>query len=99
MIPIMMRLMFAAALLGAAATLEAAEQPVTFQNLVPPEPNRADEPPAEKFSLDRALHFLDSASLDWQQSWQCFTCHTNISYLRRTVRENNHATDYLVDGG
>ena len=29
----------------------------------------------------KASHFLDSASLDWQRSWQCFTCHTNISYL------------------
>lgn len=67
-------------LLGARATLEAAE-PVTSENLVAPEPNRADEPLAEKFSLERAVHFLDSASLDWQRSWQCFTCHTNISYL------------------
>ena len=68
------------ALLGAATTPEAAE-PVTLENLVAPEPNRADEPLAEKFSLEQASHFLDSASLDWQRSWQCFTCHTNISYL------------------
>jgi squalene-hopene/tetraprenyl-beta-curcumene cyclase len=60
--------------------LEAAE-PVTLENLVPPEPNRADEPLAQSFSMQRAADFLDSASLDWQQSWQCFTCHTNVSYL------------------
>ncbi|MBL8829641.1 MAG: squalene--hopene cyclase [Planctomycetaceae bacterium] len=60
--------------------IEAAE-PVTLDNLIAPEANRADEPLAEAFSLDRAAHFLDSAALDWQQSWQCFTCHTNISYL------------------
>ena len=69
-----------AALFGAATSLAAVE-PVTFENLVPPASNRADEPLAEKFSLNKALHFLDSASLDWQQSWGCFTCHTNVSYL------------------
>ena len=73
-------LLLAAALIGPASPLEADDQ-VTFDNLVPPEPNRADEPLAEKFSMKRALHFLDSASLEWQQSWQCLTCHTNISYL------------------
>ena len=67
-------------LLGAATAPEAAE-PVTLENLVAPEPNMADEPLAEKFSLEQASRFLDSASLDWQRSWQCFTCHTNIAYL------------------
>ncbi len=62
-------------------TSAAAAEPVTLENLVSPEANRADEPLAKAYSLDRALHFLDSASLDWQQSWQCFTCHTNVSYL------------------
>ena len=38
MIPITIRLMLAAAVLGAAATLEAAEEPGTFENLVPPTP-------------------------------------------------------------
>src|SRR5262249_35255670 len=47
----------------------------------PPEPNRADEPLAKEFSFNRAVRFLDAAALDWQESWQCFTCHTNISYL------------------
>lgn len=67
-------------LIGVAAKANAIE-PVTLENLVPPEPNRADEPRAEKFSLEKAVHFLDSASLEWQNSWGCFTCHTNISYL------------------
>lgn len=61
-------------------TVNAAE-PVTFENLIVPEPNRADEPLAKEFSMQQAARFLDSASLDWQQSWQCFTCHTNVSYL------------------
>jgi squalene-hopene/tetraprenyl-beta-curcumene cyclase len=69
-----------AALVSSAAALEAAE-PVTLENVEAPDSNSADEPLAEKFSLDRAAHFLDSASLEWQRSWQCFTCHTNISYL------------------
>lgn len=72
------------------ATSLMAAEPVTLENLQPPEANRADEPLAENYSLDRALHFLDSASLEWQQSWQCFTCHTNVSYLiaRPTVSAN-----------
>jgi squalene-hopene/tetraprenyl-beta-curcumene cyclase len=74
------RLLIMAGLMAAAAVLHAAE-PVTLENLVAPEPNRADEPLAEEFSMDRAARFLDSAALDWQESWQCFTCHTNISYL------------------
>jgi squalene-hopene/tetraprenyl-beta-curcumene cyclase len=69
-----------AALVCYSAPLPAAE-PVTLENFTTPEPNRADEPFAKQFSLGQALHFLDSASLEWQTSWQCFTCHTNVSYL------------------
>lgn len=69
-----------AVLVGVAASLPA-DEPVTLDNVIAPEPNSADEPLASEFSLDKAAHFLDSASLDWQQSWKCFTCHTNISYL------------------
>src|SRR5207253_7807123 len=69
-----------AVLLCAAAPVAALE-PVTLDNVVEPDPNRADEPLAREFSMDQGLHFLDSASLYWQQSWGCFTCHTNISYL------------------
>lgn len=77
-------------LLCTIAPLRAAE-PVTLENVVAPQPNSADEPLAEAFSLDRAAHFLDSASLDWQQSWQCFTCHTNISYLMARPAISAHA--------
>lgn len=71
----------------------AAIEPVTLDNVVTPDPNRADEPLAKKFSMGQALHFLDSAALDWQQSWQCVTCHTNISYLmaRPTVSADAQA--------
>ncbi len=62
------------------APLQALE-PVTLDNFETPEPNSADEPIAKTFSMEKALHFIDSAALDWQESWQCFTCHTNISYL------------------
>lgn len=58
-----------------------AAEPVTLENLVSPDSNSPDEPLAGKFSLDQALHFLDSAALDWQESWQCMTCHTNYAYL------------------
>lgn len=73
-------LLIVGAMLAQAAALPAAE-PVTLENLVAPAPNRADEPLAEKFSPQQAVHFLDSAALEWQNSWGCFTCHTNISYL------------------
>jgi squalene-hopene/tetraprenyl-beta-curcumene cyclase len=46
-----------------------------------PGPNRADEPLRKEFSLAAATDFLDAASADWWQSRQCFTCHTNYSYL------------------
>lgn len=56
-------------------------EPVSLENAVPPEPNRADEPYTKQFSAAKAAHFLDSASIEWQKTWGCFTCHTNISYL------------------
>lgn len=45
-----------------------------------PAPNRANEPIAP-FSAQKAAQFLDSASLHWQKTNQCFTCHTNYAYL------------------
>jgi squalene-hopene/tetraprenyl-beta-curcumene cyclase len=44
-------------------------------------PNRADEPLAKEFSLDRARGFLDAASREWQKGRKCVTCHTNAAYL------------------
>lgn len=43
--------------------------------------NRADEPEAKEFSLERAAKFLDAASLQWQRERKCMTCHTNYAYL------------------
>jgi squalene-hopene/tetraprenyl-beta-curcumene cyclase len=46
-----------------------------------PGPNRADEPLRKEFSLTAAANFLDASSADWWKNRQCFTCHTNFSYL------------------
>jgi hypothetical protein len=35
-------------------------EPVSLDNLVAPEPNKADEPLAEMFSTERAVHFQPS---------------------------------------
>jgi squalene-hopene/tetraprenyl-beta-curcumene cyclase len=58
-----------------------AAEPVTLDNVVDPGPNLPDEPRTAKFSLDRAVHFLDSAALTWQKEQKCFTFHTNFAYL------------------
>lgn len=72
--------------LGWACGGACAAEPVTLENLVPPGPNAADEPLAEKFTLDGAARFLDSAALAWQQQRKCFTCHTNYAYLAARPR-------------
>lgn len=56
-------------------------EPVTLADAVEPAPNTPDEPVAAEFSLGRAKHFLDSASLAWQKKRDCMTCHTNYLYL------------------
>ena len=56
-------------------------EPITLTNVVDPGPNRLDEPRAEGYSLQRAVDFLDAASLQWQKQRKCFTCHTNVAYL------------------
>jgi len=58
-----------------------AADPVTPENFKSPAPNSPDEPIADKFSLEKAVRFLDAASLDWQKRRKCMTCHTNYSYL------------------
>jgi len=65
---------------GVSLKLTAAE-PVTLKNVVAPQPNRPNEPRAQKFSLAKAGRFLDSAALNWQKKRKCFTCHTNYLYL------------------
>ncbi len=58
-----------------------AGEPVTIENVADPGENKLDEAVAKEFSLDRAVHFLDSAALSWQKQRKCFTCHTNFAYL------------------
>jgi squalene-hopene/tetraprenyl-beta-curcumene cyclase len=58
-----------------------ADDPVTLKNVAAPAENSKDEPLAKSFSLDKALHFLDSAALHWQKKQACFSCHTNYAYL------------------
>ena len=58
-----------------------ADEPVTLENVTASGKNLADEPLAKVFSAENAGHFLDTASLHWQKSRQCLTCHTNYAYL------------------
>ena len=71
----------AAAVLVLLHVVSDADEPVTFENVLEPEPNRPDEPLAESFSAARAARFLDSAALAWQKTRDCMTCHTNYLYL------------------
>lgn len=63
-----------------AVSLHAAE-PVTLDNVEDPGKNLPDEPLAEAYSLQQAVHFLDSAAVSWQKTRNCMTCHTNYLYL------------------
>ena len=67
-----------------------AAEELTLENVTPPAANSVDEPLAEAFSLAAATRFLDQASLNWTKSSECFTCHTNFSYLisRPTIDAN-----------
>jgi squalene-hopene/tetraprenyl-beta-curcumene cyclase len=50
----------------------------------PPRPvtaARPDEPLAKTFSLAKGVEFLDTATLSWMRSNQCFSCHTGYPYL------------------
>ena len=46
-----------------------------------PGPNSPDEPLARQMSVAKAVDFIDRASLHWQRSRECVTCHTNGAYL------------------
>ena len=54
---------------------------VTLANVVDPGQITADEPIAEVFSAENAAHYLDTASLHWQKSHNCASCHENMGYL------------------
>ena len=58
-----------------------AGEPVTIDNYEAPTPNTKEEPLAQEFSLEKAVTFLDSASLEWISARGCFACHTNYAYL------------------
>jgi squalene-hopene/tetraprenyl-beta-curcumene cyclase len=59
----------------------AVEEELTLENVVPPTPNRPDEPFRREFSLPAAVRFLDAAALSWQKERNCFACHSNYVYL------------------
>jgi squalene-hopene/tetraprenyl-beta-curcumene cyclase len=42
---------------------------------------RPDEPVARTFSLVKSADFLDTVTLSWIRSNQCFSCHTGYPYL------------------
>jgi hypothetical protein len=53
-------------------------------DMIPPTPNRADEPFRKDFSVPAAVGFLDAAALSWHKERKCFACHSDYMYL--TVR-------------
>lgn len=67
------------------------EEAVTLATVVAPKPNSSDEPIADELSIDKAFHFLDSASLQWQKQRKCFTCHTNLAYLYARGYRKDHS--------
>lgn len=58
-----------------------ANEGIMLENVVSPGPNLADEPIAEKFSMQQAVRFLDSAALTWLKQRECFSCHSNYAFL------------------
>ncbi len=57
------------------------DQIVTLATVANPGKISPDEPLATKFSAEQAARYLDTASLYWQKSRKCVTCHTNLGYL------------------
>jgi squalene-hopene/tetraprenyl-beta-curcumene cyclase len=72
-----------------------ADEPLTLKNYKAPAENKKDEPVAKSFSLDKAIHFLDSAALHWTEKNTCFSCHSNYAYLyaRPLVSAKSQAHD------
>ncbi|MEZ6141397.1 MAG: prenyltransferase/squalene oxidase repeat-containing protein [Zavarzinella sp.] len=46
-----------------------------------PKPTVPDEPVRKAYSAERAANYLDGASLEWTERYQCATCHTNVPYM------------------
>jgi len=65
------------------ATFVSAVEPglLTLDNVPDAEDIVADEPVRQAYSAELAARYLDTASLNWQKSRKCATCHTNMSYL------------------
>ena len=40
-----------------------------------------EDPLAEKFSIERAMSFMDGVAVSWGNRYGCVTCHTNGFYL------------------
>ncbi|HEY2839645.1 MAG TPA: squalene--hopene cyclase [Pirellulales bacterium] len=88
-----------AAFMVAPAAAQKDDEPVTLENVGNPGKNDPEEPLADKFSAAKAVRYLDIASVGWQKTFGCMTCHTNYLYLlsrpnfssgdpaHRTVRE------------
>jgi len=62
-------------------TLLVASGPAAGQQTRPDPAARPDEPVAKTFSLDKGVEFLDTTTLSWVRSNQCFSCHTGYPYL------------------
>lgn len=77
----MRTLFFLATLLGWPMIVFAGEPPIAPDDFTAPSDNSSEEPLAAEFSLDRAVRFLDAASLAWQKERNCMTCHTNYAFL------------------
>ena len=71
----------AAIVLLSATSVSMAGEEITFESVVSPGPNRADEPLAAEFSMQKAVKFLDSAALTWQKQRKCFACHSDYAFL------------------
>lgn len=70
-----------ALLFGCSLVAAAEPAPLTLENVPGAKKIVADEPVRKSFSAMQAARYLDTASLDWQLSRNCVTCHTNMSYL------------------
>ena len=74
-------LMSTAVVLLSVRGVSVAGEGMTLDTAVSPGPNRADEPLAETFSMQKAVGFLDAAALTWQKKRTCFACHSDYAFL------------------
>ena len=86
-------------LIPTAERLVFVDETLTLGNVMPPTPNRPEEPFRKEFSLAAAVRFLDAAALSWQKERRCFACHSNYVYLavRPVVSYQTRAHDQIRD--